>query len=113
MTSDATAAPPRTAARRYSEQIHVLTDETTRAYVLGLAHLQAEGGGYARPREGEEVRDLLDEAIAARYRKDPKAYEQAVIRGRAALAEKAAEAAERRAGIARDIDAVRSGSGVG
>jgi hypothetical protein len=108
MTTNATAPPPRTAARRYSEQIHVLTDETTRAYTLGLATLAAEAGCYARPKEGEEVRDLLDEAIAARYRRDPKAYERAVIRGREALAEKAAEAEQRRTGVTERVAAVTS-----
>ena len=90
MTANATAAPSRTAARRYSEQIHVLTDEQTRAYTLGLAVLAAEAGGYARPKEGEEVRDLLDEAIGRRYKADPKAYARAVEKGRIELAARAA-----------------------
>jgi hypothetical protein len=88
MTTDATTAPPRTAARRYSEQIHVLVDEQTRAYTLGLAALAADAGGYTRPREGEEVRDLLDEAIARRYKADPKTYAAAVQRGRTLMAER-------------------------
>jgi hypothetical protein len=107
MTTHATAAPPRTAARRYSEQIHVLTDETTRAYTLGLATLAAEEGGYARPREGEEVRVLLDEAILRRYKADPEEYARAVTRGRAVLAAKAEEAAERRAETARKVKATK------
>ena len=90
MTTHATAAPPRTAARRYSEQVHFLTDEQTRAYVLGLATLRAEAGGYARPKEGEEVRDLIDEAIAARHKKDQKGYAAAVLRGQQVLAERRA-----------------------
>lgn len=89
MTTNAAAAPPRiTAARRYSEQIHVLTDEQTRAYTLGLATLAAEQGGYLRPKEGEEVRDLLDEAIALRYKHDPARYAAAVERGLAVLEER-------------------------
>lgn len=90
MTDTATAAPPRTAARRYSEQLHVLVDEQTRAYTLGIATLAAESGGYTRPKEGEEVRDLIDEAIATRYRKDPSAYAVAVERGRQVMAERLA-----------------------
>lgn len=93
MTTNATAAPPRTAARRYSEQIHFLADEQTRAYTLGLAALAAEAGGYARPKEGEEVRDLIDEAIAARYKRSPKDYAAAVARGQAVLAERQRRAA--------------------
>ena len=94
MTSHATAAPPRTAARRYSEQLHVLVDEQTRAYTLGLATLAAERGGYARPKEGEEVRDLIDEAIARRFKADPDAYAAAVVRGRAVMAERAGAASK-------------------
>jgi hypothetical protein len=88
-THDATvAAPATTAARRYSQQITTLTDTQTREYVLGLAVLAAEAGGYAKPREAEQVRDLLDEAIGARYRKDADGYERAVRRGRRELAER-------------------------
>jgi len=97
MTTNATAAPPRTAARRYSEQIHVLTDEQTRAYTLGLAVLAAEAGGYARPKEGEEVRDLLDEAIARRFKADPTAYAKAVEKGRREMAVRAGAASRRQA----------------
>jgi hypothetical protein len=108
MTTNATAAPARTAARRYSEQVHFLTDEQTRAYTLGVAMLAAERGGYARPKEGEEVRDLIDEAIAARYKKDPKGYAAAVERGQQVLAEKRAEAERRRASTSGMVDAVAS-----
>lgn len=108
MNTHATAAPPRTAARRYSEQIHVLTDEQTRAYTLGIATLAAEAGGYARPKEGEEVRDLIDEAIAARFKKDAKAYERAVKRGQLVLAERRAEAVERAALVSERVGAVTS-----
>lgn len=94
MTTDATAAPRRTGPRRrYSEQLHTLVDVQTRAYILGLASQAADQGGYATPREAEETRDLLDEAIAARYQADPQAYADAVERGRATMAERAWNAA--------------------
>ncbi len=98
MTHDATVAPRRTGPRRrYSEQLHTLVDEQTRAYILGLATLAADAGGYANPREAEETRDLLDEAIAARYEADSKAYTDAVLRGRATMLERAWKAAYREA----------------
>lgn len=94
MTTDATAAPRRTGPRRrYSEQLHTLVDVQTRAYILGLATIAAAAGGYATPREAEETRDLLDEAIAARYETDPQAYVAAVERGQATMAERAWSAA--------------------
>jgi len=90
MTTDATTAPRRTGPRRrYSEQLHTLVDEQTRAYILGLASLNAAAGGYSNPREAEETRDLLDEAINARYVADSAAYAVAVHRGRAVMAERA------------------------
>lgn len=90
MTTDATAAPRRTGPRRrYSEQLHTLVDLQTRAYILGLAGMAADAGGYANPREAEETRDLLDEAIAARYAEDPASYAAAVERGQAMMAERA------------------------
>lgn len=94
MTTDATAAPRRTGPRRrYSEQLHTLVDLQTRAYILGLAALAADEGGYTLPREAEETRDLLDEAILVRYRKDPEAYAAAVARGQETMTERAWEAA--------------------
>lgn len=92
MTTNATAAPARTAARRYSEQLHVLVDEQTRAYCVGLAVVAAKQGGYDTPKQGEAIRDLLDEVIAARYEADSKSYRQALVAGRAFLAERAAAA---------------------
>lgn len=98
MTTDATAAPRRMGSRRrYSEQLHTLVDLQTRAYILGLASLAADAGGYATPREAEETRDLLDEAIALRYQADPQAYARAVERGRTTMAERVWEAAYRKA----------------
>jgi hypothetical protein len=106
MTTDATAAPRRTGPRRrYSEQLHTLVDTQTRAYILGLASLAADEGGYTLPREAEETRLLLDEAILARYHKDPQEYARAVARGQATMAERAWEAAFRAAKKAGSSDA--------
>jgi hypothetical protein len=85
MTTNATAAPSPTAARRYSQQIHVLVEQPTRAVLLGLAALDAEAGGYARLREGEVVRSLLEEAIQRLYETDPRRYNSAVRRGQEIL----------------------------
>lgn len=94
-TQNASVAPPTTmAVRRYSEQVHALVHVQTREYLIGLALLAAEEGGYTRPREGEQVRQLLDEAIAKRYKANPDAYELAVRRGRAELAQRAARSNE-------------------
>lgn len=85
-----TVAPPQqSAARRFSQQVHALVDTQTRELLLGLAIENASAGGYARPREGEVVRELLDDAIARLWKRDPRAYERAVRRGRAELAERA------------------------
>jgi hypothetical protein len=64
----------------------------TRAYILGLAAMAADRGGYALPREAEETRDLLDEAINRRYEADPEAYGVAVQRGEQVMAERAWQA---------------------
>jgi hypothetical protein len=90
-TQNATVAPPASmAARRYQHALNTLVDKQTKEYTLGLALLEAEEAGYDRPREAEQTRSLLDEAIGARYRRDPKGYEQAVLRGRQELAERTA-----------------------
>jgi hypothetical protein len=94
----ATVAPPMTtAARRYSEQIHALVDRQTREYLIGLAGILAEEGGYDRPKEGEVIRTLLDEAIGKRYIRDTAGYEHVVRVGRAELERRAAEAEARKA----------------
>jgi hypothetical protein len=95
MTTDATAAPSRTAARRYSEQLHTLVDPQTRAYTLGMAMLAAKSGGYTLPREADEVRDLLDEAIGRRFKADPEAYRRAVAEGHKLMAERREQAEAR------------------
>lgn len=88
-TPHATVAPPAiTAARRYTRQITTLVDAQTKEYAVGLAALTAEAGGYERPREADEIRSLLAEAIVARHKSDPQAYERAVRRGREVLAER-------------------------
>lgn len=96
--NNATVAPPATtAARRYSEQIHALVDRQTREYLIGLAGILAAEGGYDRPKEGEVIRTLLDEAIGKRYAKDTAAYEQVVRIGRLELDRRQLEAETRRA----------------
>jgi len=102
MTKAATAeavAPPKTSAERgtYTEQLHVLVDEPTPHYVLGLAEEAAKAAGYKFLRQGEQVRVLLAEAIVARYATDREAYERLVRRGRVIAAESADGAAPRRA----------------
>lgn len=85
MTKTATeVAPPRSPAARgaYTEQLHVLVDPQTRHYVLGVADKVAREAGYKLLRQGEVIRELLAEAIAARYETDAKAYDEAVRRGR-------------------------------
>lgn len=88
MTSHATAAPPSTtAARRYSESMHVLVTRPVRELLVGLAVLDAAAAG-TRPREGEAIRDLLDSAIAELYASDPQKYTRAVRKGRQILRER-------------------------
>lgn len=93
MTDTATAAPA-TAARpappQLNHQVHVLVDEPTRAYLLGLAVLTARAEGYTKIREGVEVRDLLAEAIIARHAADTVAYAKAVKAGRLEMSNRAA-----------------------
>ncbi len=88
----AVAAPTSTGTRRYTEQIHALVVSQMKEYILGLAVLEAQLGGYERPKEGGAVRTLLDEAVAARYKKDRPAYEHAVRLGRREMADRLAEA---------------------
>ena len=92
-------APPRTSAERgtYTEQWHVLVDEPTRHYVLGLADEVARAAGYKYLRQGESIRSLLADALVARYEADPEAYARLVLRGREIAAESADSPAPRRA----------------
>lgn len=84
MTTPATA-PASTAARRYSQSVHVLVERPVRAVLLGLAQLDATAGGYERLREGDAIRRLLDDAIERLYETDPKRYAAAVRHGTAIL----------------------------
>jgi thymidylate synthase ThyX len=106
MTSNATVAPPTSAARRYSESLSLLVDRQTRELLLGLAVLAARQGGYARPKEGEAIRELLDESIARLYERDSKLYEAAVRAGRQELAERYADTERRRTETTEMINAV-------
>jgi hypothetical protein len=87
-TTATTAGAPPAAQRRYPEQIHALVTRETRELLMGLALLDA---GPARPREGETIRALLDDAITALYTADPKRYADAVRRGRKHLRTRDAE----------------------
>lgn len=89
MTTHATAAPATTAARRYSESMHVLVETETRAVILGLAIIDAQDGGY-RPKEGDALRQLLDAAIGQLYDTDKRRYADALRRGREELARRQA-----------------------
>lgn len=110
--NNATVAPPMTtAARRYSEQIHALVDRQTREYLIGLAQILAVEGGYDRPKEGEVIRTLLDEAIGRRYAKDGHGYANVVRVGRQELDERARIAAERKA-VRETTDTVEGGAPV-
>jgi hypothetical protein len=89
MTNDATStsAPPASpAAPRYSESLHVLIDEPTRAVVMGLAVIEArQAGPTVRPREGESIRTLLQGAIEDIQQRAPGLYTKALYAGRTEL----------------------------
>lgn len=89
-------APADTSAARYSESVHVLTDKPMRAVVLGLAEIEAEERG-GRIKEGDKLRNLLDDAITRLARRDRATYDDALRRGRAILDARDAEKARRRA----------------
>ena len=89
MTNDATTAPPADtpAAPRYSESLHVLVDEPTRAAAMGLAVITAAAAGPGvRPKEGESIRGLLETALDHIRTEAPTLYADALVKGRAALA---------------------------
>jgi hypothetical protein len=92
-------APPRPPAARgaFTEHLSLLVDEATREYILGDAERVAREAGYKYIRQGEIVRELIAEAITARYEKDPTAYEQMVRRGREVKAVPAEGTTPRRA----------------
>lgn len=105
-TSPATVAPP-AADRRYSEQLTTLVDQDTRAYVLGLAIEAAEQGGYARLKEGEQVRELLADALRRARQRDAAGYAHTLRRGRLVLEERKREAATRAADTAKRVKAAK------
>lgn len=99
MTDDATSAAPTTpVTAALSESLHVLIDEPTRAACMGLAVLAAQAiGPNVRPREGESVRNLLEERIGDIKVQAPTLYARAMAAGRAELAGRAAIVAARKA----------------
>lgn len=101
MTTTATpaVAPPKTSAERgtYTQHLSLLVDEPTKEFILGTAEVVAREAGYKFLRQGEVIRELLAEAIIARYEKDPAGYAAAVLRGREIAADPADGAAPRRA----------------
>lgn len=89
MTNDATSArlPAAAGSPRYSESVHFLTDEPTRAAALGLAVMAAEAAGPGvRPKEGETIRILLEERLGQIRGEQPTVYAAAIKKGRAFLA---------------------------
>lgn len=101
-TACALPAPAAAPARRFQHQVHVLVDEPTRAYTLGLAIIAAREGGYATLKEGEQIRELFDDLIAQRYAEDPGAYSVAVNAGREEMRAREQRAFEASANPARD-----------
>lgn len=97
--SDSFVAPPRSPGGRgsFKSQLHVLVDEDTRAYIVGLGALVAREAGYTYVRQGEVIRDLLAEVLNARYEANPTDYRRAVTIGRQVLAEPTEGAQPRRA----------------
>jgi len=93
MTNDATTRAATTpAAPRYSQSLHVLLDEPTRAAALGLAVINAEAAGPGvRPREGEAIRQLLEEQLTRVKTEAPNLYARMLSKGREALAAKKAQ----------------------
>ena len=94
MTETATAAAP--TAARYSESLHVLVDVPMRSVILALAIETAEERG-GRPKEGESIRALLEDAITRLARRDRQRYDELLSRGRAELARRSEESAARSA----------------
>lgn len=99
MNDSATSAPPTTtSAARYSESLHVLVDEPTRAVVMGLAVIAARvAGPEVRPREGESIRQLLESQLEYVRSQAPDLYARALTAGRAELAARAALIRQRKA----------------
>lgn len=99
MKTDATSAPPSPAVPRFSESLHVLIDEPTRAVVMGLAVIDARAAGpTVRPREGEALRNLIARALDDIQRQAPTLYNDALDQGRRELAARAQLAKAARSG---------------
>ncbi len=102
MTNDATSAPPpststTTPGARYSESLHVLVDEPTRAVVMGLAVIAArQAGPDVRPREGESIRQLLESQLEHVREQAPDLYGRALVAGRMELTARANLVRQRR-----------------
>lgn len=97
MTNDATSATATPAAPRYSESVHLLMDEPTRAAVMGLAVLAAkELGPAVRPREGETLRGLVESSLDKIRSDAPTLYANALVAGRQELAARAATSSRRK-----------------
>ncbi len=97
MTEDAIEAAPTTVTAGLSESLHVLIDEPTRAAAMGLAVMAARKlGPNVRPREGETVRNLLEDRISDIKAQAPTLHERALALGRQELAERAAIVAARK-----------------
>jgi hypothetical protein len=78
---------------RYSESTHVLLTRRTRAVILGMAMARAAAAGVERAREGELIRELLDNALDDMEREMSKrAYAEALAVGEAELVRRETEA---------------------
>lgn len=87
---DATSAPtnatPATSAA-LSESLHVLVDEPTRAAAVGLAVITArKSGPTVRPREGQAIRELIEDSLDRVRKNAPSLYQDALRIGREELA---------------------------
>jgi hypothetical protein len=96
MTDTATAAAVTVTAARFSESVHVLTDKPMRAAILGLAELEAKTRG-GRPKEGDQIRTLLERELMRIATDDPERYAKALKLGTTAMRKRDREQAARRA----------------
>jgi hypothetical protein len=91
MTNSAAQGARAKPAPRYSESVHLLMDEPTRAAVVGLAVIAARDiGPDVRPREGETLRGLVEASLERIQREAPTLYADALDKGRAELSARAA-----------------------
>ena len=86
------------AAPRYAASLHVLVDEPTRAAAMGLAVITARQAGPAvRPKEGEAIRQLLEDQLERIRAEAPQLYKEMLEKGRKELTARAAASAARNA----------------